>query len=76
MFVFLLTLPVPRQRNKLAPMGLRPQSVESLPSRASESNDKVVRLECWNHSMRLTKTMAAKSLGTLSEAWALRAGGQ
>jgi hypothetical protein len=27
---------------------LRSQPVESLPSRASESNDKVVRLEWWN----------------------------
>jgi hypothetical protein len=36
--------------------------------RASESNDKVVRLESWNHSMRLAKKIAAKSTVVLSEA--------
>jgi len=44
--------------------GLRPNL-----SRASESNDKVVRLECWNHSMWLARRMAAKSTLILSEAW-------
>jgi hypothetical protein len=29
-------------------LGATPQPVESLPSRASGSTDKVVRLECWN----------------------------
>ena len=29
-------------------LGASPQPVESLPSRASGSNDKVVRLEWWN----------------------------
>ena len=37
-----------RVRHKLA---ASPQPVESLPSRASESNDKVVRLEHWIEGM-------------------------
>jgi|GEM_PF-2881186 len=32
-------------------LGASPQSVESLPSRASGSKDKVVRLECWNYGI-------------------------
>ena len=31
--------------------GASPQPVESLPSRALESNGKVVRLECWNNGI-------------------------
>jgi len=43
------------------------QPVESLPSKASESNDKVVRLEYWNHFLRLTKIVAQNTV-ILSEA--------
>jgi hypothetical protein len=38
------------------------QPVENLPSRASTSNDKVVRLEYWNHALRLTKTVAQNTV--------------
>ena len=55
-------------------MGLA-QPVESLPSRASESNGKVMRLEYWNQSLRITKIVAQNAV-ILSEAQALRAGGQ
>ena len=51
------------------------QPVESLPSKASESNDKVVRLEYWNPSLRLAKIVAQNTV-ILSEVQALRAGGQ
>ena len=36
------------------------QPVESLPSRASGSNDKVVRLECWNYSISGANSEASK----------------
>jgi len=55
-------------------MGLA-QPVESLPSRASESNGKVMRLEYWNQSLRITKIVAQNTV-ILSEAQALRVGGQ
>jgi len=44
-------------------------------SRASESNDKVSRLEYWNQSLRITKIVAQNAV-ILSVAQALRAGGQ
>jgi len=51
------------------------QPDESLPSKASESNDKVLRLEYWNQSLRLAKIVAQNTV-ILSEVQALRAGGQ
>jgi hypothetical protein len=40
----------------LSGLGASPQPVESLPSRASESNDKVVRLECRHAEYPKNKT--------------------
>jgi hypothetical protein len=42
------------------------QPVESLPSRASESNDKLVRLEGWNYSISGANSEASKIIPIFS----------